>query len=370
MRIAIFFTKNMSLNAWSKIGSLSRELSLYQNLERMGASFTLFTYGGKEDLLFQNNFSSFKICCNKWNLPKVFYELFLPVLHRDSLSACNIIKTNQTNGAQIALRASKIYRKPLIARCGYLWSKNIALQSDGYNSRLLKKVLSIEQKVFTQADRIIVTTSEIKEAIINRFGSLGGKISIVPNGVDTSLFKPNRTEVNKNFTNVLCFVGRLAPEKNLESLIKAVEDVNAELHIIGKGPSASTLKQLAIDNPRIKFHGAVANEDLPKFFGHSDIFVFPSLYEGHPKALIEAMASGLPIIASNVLGIKEVIEHEKTGYLCNPDTLSIRTAILSVIENHRLRENLGANARQYAIEKFDINTTAKKEYSIYTELMA
>ena len=367
MKVALFFTKRLSLVSWNKTGSLSRELSLYKALQTLGVSFVFISYGGREEDQFLSELPGITVCYNKWGLPKKIYEFLVPLLHWRTLKNVDLIKTNQMNGAEIALRASRILRKPFLARCGYLWSKNVALESGGVHSRLSKRVLSIERKVFNGADSIVVTSEEAKEAITSRFPQLSSKIDIIPNGVDVSLFKPPEKE--KESGRVLCFVGRLAPEKNLETLFSALKNIDAELRVIGKGPLKKRLEGVAAGNPKISFHGTVPNGQLPLFFNRSNVFVFPTLYEGHPKALIEAMASGLPVVATNVSGVREIITHMENGYLCNTDEESLRAGLLTVLNDQDLQIKLGAAARQYALAHYDLSKLAEREYAVYQQIM-
>jgi glycosyltransferase involved in cell wall biosynthesis len=87
-----------------------------------------------------------------------------------------------------------------------------------------------------------------------------------------------------------------------------------------------------------------------------------------PKALLEAMACGLPCIGTNVAGIKEIIIHRENGYLCETTAASIKEAILEIMNNHMLQERIGRNARIMVVEKFALETVLKNEIKIYEEI--
>ncbi len=87
-----------------------------------------------------------------------------------------------------------------------------------------------------------------------------------------------------------------------------------------------------------------------------------------PKALLEAMACGLPCIGSNVEGIREIIKHKENGYLCETDAESIRQAILEVLEDGALRKNIGQNARRTIIDNFSLKKGLEKEVALYESL--
>lgn len=98
--------------------------------------------------------------------------------------------------------------------------------------------------------------------------------------------------------------------------------------LIGDGDNRSHLEKLAIENrSKVTFAGVMMQNQIPFELNRSMAFILPSFYEGHPKALIEAMACGLPVIGTNVPGVRELIVHGKTGLLCSPDSDSIRNAI-------------------------------------------
>ena len=104
---------------------------------------------------------------------------------------------------------------------------------------------------------------------------------------------------------------------------------------------------------------------------HAKVFILPSLYEGHPKVLIEAMACGMPIIGANTPGIREMIQHQDNGFLCGTDVKSIRKAIVTVLGDHKLRQRIGNNARKHAVTKFSLNhIIAPLELTTLKELIA
>ena len=91
--------------------------------------------------------------------------------------------------------------------------------------------------------------------------------------------------------------------------------------------------------------------------------------EGQPRVLIEAMACGMPIIGSNVRGIRSAIEHKVTGYLCDTDAASITDAIRTVLSNPDLMRKLGANARQHALEHYALEQQARHEYELLCDVV-
>ncbi|NJO04104.1 MAG: glycosyltransferase family 4 protein [Chloroflexaceae bacterium] len=110
--------------------------------------------------------------------------------------------------------------------------------------------------------------------------------------------------------------------------------------------------------------GSVPNHDLPRYLQRARVFVLPSHYEGHPKALLEAMACGLPVIGSDVPGIRELLHHGETGYLCPPSPDGIRTAVELLLGDAALRHRLGQQARQYVLDHFALNRIVELELAM------
>ena len=137
--------------------------------------------------------------------------------------------------------------------------------------------------------------------------------------MDTEAFRPT----GDTRRNRICFVGRLAEQKNVGALLDAVSGLDVELLVIGDGPLRPALEARArAQDATARFLGVVPHRDLPAIMAGSSLFVLPSLYEGHPKTLIEAMACGVAVIGTDVPGIRDLLRHEETGYLCRPTAAS------------------------------------------------
>lgn len=198
---------------------------------------------------------------------------------------------------------------------------------------------------FKLADIIAVATPTLGLDAIKYAGYK--KIFLLPNYVDTELFKPQNTEkVNK----LLIMVCRLHPQKNIPMVLEVMRYLpEFNLQIIGDGPLKDELIKLKKDNNinNVQFIGTVPFESLPSYLNKAEAFVFPTLIEGHPKTLIEAMACGLPCICSNVEGIKEMIINGETGILCDLDVQSIKNAIINLFDDRAKMKCIGENAVKY-----------------------
>jgi glycosyltransferase involved in cell wall biosynthesis len=328
------------------------------------------TYGDSRELDFADRLPGMTIHCNRWNLPLNIYTRLLPWMHAPGLQRSDVIKTNQLNGVQVAVRAARLWRKPLIARCGYMWSEFVARHQDAALDTItpaVQRARAVEDDSFRRATRIVVTTDAMADAVKQRVPSAATKTAIVPNYVATDHFAPFHGQP----TSVdILFVGRLAAQKNLAALLEAIVPLDLRLMIIGSGSLSEPLQQrFASIAPRIQWHPNVPNHELPRYMNAAHIFVLPSHYEGHPKALIEAMSCGLPVIGTDVPGIRELIRHGETGYLCGTAPEDIRAAIQTVLADADLRSTLGKNARRYVLEHFALDQIAEQELALLREVV-
>ena len=118
----------------------------------------------------------------------------------------------------------------------------------------------------------------------------------------------------------------------------------------------------------VKLLRILPNDQIPVELNKSQIFIIPSIFEGNPKVLLEAMACGLAIIGTEVMGIKEIINHEENGYLCKTNSGSIRKAIIELIKNPKLVKKTGENARKYILKNCSLEKIIRKEIRIYKSL--
>jgi glycosyltransferase involved in cell wall biosynthesis len=358
--MTLFFTDGLSLQEWDRLGIFSRELAIYHSLQERGVAVQFVTYGDANDLQFQDQLNGMKIFCNQWHLPPCIYRRAIPWLHRKALLESHLLKTNQTLGGAAALRAARRFELPLIARCGYMYSATQA-QIHGTTSTAVTKAHHLEELLFTSADKIIVTTPAMVTDIMERL-SPTAEIHVIPNYVDTNLFQP-ATSTTRDLD--LLFIGRYDFLKNIDSLLEAVSLTNFRITMIGPGQLPPPWRDHpCVHSGQIRKVGIKRHDELPGWMNRAQALILPSLYEGHPKVLIEAMACGLPVIGSDVPGIRELIRHGENGYLCETTSHSIRNAVQEVLTNAELRATLGAGARQFAKEHFSLEQIAVREHQV------
>jgi glycosyltransferase involved in cell wall biosynthesis len=366
--LILFFTRGASLHFWDRITlTFEREVAIYQRLQKQGVQVSFVTYGDAKDLRYAARLSGIRVLCNRWGLSRRRYQRWLPVLHGWHLWRADVYTTNQTVGADVALRTARLFGKPLIARCGYMWSR-FAARRHGADSRAARYARTQEAQVFTGADRVVVTAGHMKQYVEEQYGVADSRVRVIPNYVLTDLFRPDSEGTCK--PGRICFIGRLEPQKNLFALLEAVRGLDVELEIIGDGSQRKALEEAARDKEvNARFLGRRLHAELPQHLNAAEIFILPSLYEGHPKTLLEAMACGRPVIGTDVIGMRELIRHRETGYLCGTSPQEIRSVIQEVLANADLCARMGHNAREFVVEHFALERVVEMELALLSEVV-
>jgi glycosyltransferase involved in cell wall biosynthesis len=249
------------------------------------------------------------------------------------------------------------------------------------DKRLKRRIINhILSKI---SDKIIAVSESIKKDIVIYDKIDTSKILVIPNSVDIERFNPEGNFANikeefliKNNDIVIGFVGRIVPAKGLEYLIDTLsylkeEFRNIKLLIIGEGSLVDGLKEKSKENnvnDSVIFTGR--RRDIHDILSCIDIFVMPSIAEGLPNALLEAMAMAKPIVATEVGGIPEVIKNGINGLLVPPrNAESITTAIKTLLADMHLTTKMGQRARNYVEENLSIQATVRKWESLYISLL-
>ncbi len=245
-------------------------------------------------------------------------------------------------------------------------------------SRAYELFKPILQKVFEKIDGPIAVSEVARDSMAQHFP---GEYRIIPNGVDINRFRPGGPYIERfrgdEWKNIL-FVGRFDPRKGLRYLIKAMYSIVEEfpktrLLIIGGGPLQNYYKSFIREkiSRNVFFLGIVPPEDLPKFYRTADVFVSPATGgESFGIVLLEAMASGTPIVASNIPGYRQVLEHGKEGFLaepCNPEDLAEK--IKTILKNPELAKRMGISGRIKAVNTYSWPKIAEQVEAYYFEIM-
>lgn len=242
-----------------------------------------------------------------------------------------------------------------------------------------------ERDVAHSVDRVICASEGERELLSEVLGVSPARVSIVPCGVDTGHFQPrDRSEARAKIgldgdEPVVLYVGRIEKLKGIEILVRAASQIEScyQLVILGGDTKDADRKRelmkLARDLgvcQRIHFIDAVPHEDLPLYYSAADVCVVPSYYESFGLVAVEAMACGLPVIASRVGGLKDTVQDGRTGYLVPwrcPEPFAERLDLL--LSNDSLRRSMGHTARK-AAQRYHWPEVAASVEAVYHELVS
>lgn len=375
MRLALFYTFNMSVDDWVKAGLLDREKLIYEehikndNLDKV----YWFTYG-IHDGKFVKNLKGIQIIpmskIFNFKIGKLFYSLLIPVLYGKILQKVDVFKTNQMPGSWSAVLAKIIYRKPLILRTGWTWSLFVKERMNTFLSLPCLMITLIEKFAYKFCDYAEVSSKFQKKYLIEKYKIQSDKIHILPNYIDINIFR-NKRRIEKR-KNEFLFIGRLEEQKNLFNLIKAVAKIDMRLIIYGDGSLKKSLKKYALRlKINVVFKNRIANKRLPDIYNQYKYFILPSLYEGNPKTLLEAMSCGCICIGTNVNGIKEIIKPGYNGILIKgTNSTNIYDKLTEIT---KLNDKKVYKIIKYAVEtvriKFSISEIIKLESKIFHNIV-
>ncbi len=357
--LLLCMTPGIGLNTWESNGSIKRELSTYVEYVKRGWNVKILTFD-------KGNIPDLPVGIKAVRFPNRRLLFLLPWTHRKLSDWADVIKTNQSVHAYLYTRAARYWKKVILLRCGYVHGEYLETIV-GLTSRV-KLYQRMEARAFQEATCCQVPTEELSNWVHRRYYIPENKITIVSNFADTSLFKP--MAVDKKNRSVIS-VGRLVPVKQFDLLIKACAEIpGCTLTIIGEGPERQYLEKLAKElGVLVNFPGNMPNEELPRVLQEHMIFAITSKREGHPKALIEAMSCRMPCIGTDVVGIRNVIDQGKNGWLVSASSNSLREGITTLINDSKLRDRLSGRARAFVVKQYDFENCFSMEYDLVKSII-
>jgi glycosyltransferase involved in cell wall biosynthesis len=305
------------------------------------------------------------------------------ILNKESF---DIIHAHDWMVARAALEIKNLYNIPLVTT---IHATEIG-RNRGINfyHDYQKTIHNLENLLICHSERIICCSNYMLRHIETNFGISTNLVSIIPNGVDTLLFHPT-PNLRKSVFNLrqqhciqngkmLLYVGRLVREKGCDILIDAFKTLNHDtpgtsLIIVGEGPLKQSLMnkvhQLGLQN-HIHFMGFVDQQTLVALYKSADVLVIPSLYEPFGIVALEGMASGAPVVSSDVGGLSEVVENGFTGLKVPPgDPDSLVSAIRQVLEVPSLSGFLKINGYEYVLKRYNWDLVAEKTVDTYMQAL-
>ena len=369
IRIANFLTWDTSLESREEGGHLSREIPYFVWMARHAAHITTITWGGMADTKIAGKFpEGSEFIPFHAHVPRPgnrFVRLLLSPLilwpARHTLRECDCIRIEQMVGGWCAVLAKYLFRKPLIVRTGYEFHKFTIARGKGLGRRVFSYLIS--RLTYSCADLILVTSEADREFVIKNFGILPDRITVHPNWTDVKKFSPPG---KARATNEILFVGRIDPQKNLPLLIEAAEGTGWRVTIIGDGPERASVEDMARKRcVEAEFLGNIPNNELVEHYRRCTVYVLPSMFEGHPKTLLEAMSCGCAVVGTNVDGIRPVIRDGVDGLLVEESVLSLRNGLEKLMSSPELRKRMGMAAAKYVRDELSIDTLLDREMECF-----
>jgi glycosyltransferase involved in cell wall biosynthesis len=283
----------------------------------------------------------------------------MPARHRREFRRCAVLRVFQLTGIVPALLARASWGTPFVTTYGFWYARLARTRT----SRLAMRAL--ERVGLTRAAAVIVTTEELRAHVATI--APADRIHLIPNGVDLGLFAPAPRRANRGS---ILYIGRLSEEKNLSALVQAAGAlrgrVPSRLVMIGAGPLRERLETEArTAGVTVEFPGVVDHREIPRWLGGADAFVLPSFTEGHPKALIEAMAAGVPCVASDCAGNRALVRDAGAGLLFDPrDPAGLATALERVLTDDTLASALGGRGHDLVARDYDLARLVQREIEL------
>lgn len=263
---------------------------------------------------------------------------------------------------------SKTYGKPLV-----LVSHGFRVDRGPIFNLLEQLYLNtISRAIAAQASRVIALTP-FQAKLLEMIGVTPDKCSVVPPGVDCQYFKPSQIPRHEN---LILWTGRFVPEKNLTFLLEVFAKLkkstpSVRLILAGRGPEEKSvrtaIRRLKLKDS-VKLPGMLTSPELLKLLRKSTVYCLPSISEGLPLALLEAMAAGVPVVMSQGIGLDEVVDG--AGLLAkNYDTEDWVSKLQLILGNPTFRNRMASDARRLALEQYDWPAVAKRLEEIFQRVL-
>jgi glycosyltransferase involved in cell wall biosynthesis len=369
INVLVLLSFKGSLSKWQREGILSREIELYVALVRAGHAGRVgfFSYDPADAALLREGGVPADLCdrfsivaperAAPGGLAAITHSLNVRLLWKLARAgAFSIAKTNQISGGWTAV-ILRLFGLPLFARCGYVLSRRL------WKNRAPHKAAAaalLELFLFNAARAISVSTEGARTAIRAMLPTRRDRIFVSPTFVNTETFSPGEWASRQD---AAVFVGRLEPQKNVLNMIEACAKAGLNLAVVGEGSlrAAAVEKATAFDFP-VTFTRRLQNREIADLFRRHRYFILASVQEGLPKVLIEAMASGMICIGTNIPGIADLIEDGRTGYLApGLEPSAIESAIRRARADSDSHPAISATARAHVLQHHSIATYVARD---------
>jgi glycosyltransferase involved in cell wall biosynthesis len=372
LNILYVFGFNYSLNLWKESGALEREFYYFENLARSEeVHITLITYGDSVDYnLF--NYQHISIIpiysvLKKTNFKTLSFlkSLVFPFKIYKNLFHIDIIKQNQLTGSWVSIILKFLLKKPLYVRTGY----DAYLFSIMDKKNVFKKIIfkTLTKLCLKYSDLYSVTSKSDYEFILLNYNFEESKLVLRPNWV---LKSGKSVDIKAKNNKSILSVGRLEKQKNYNFLISVLKNSNFELTIVGDGSEKENLIESAKANQvKLIVENGLSYFELLELFRSYKYFILPSIYEGNPKVLLEAMSEGLVVFASKIPNHEEIIDDHEDGILFSLQNNELIDKLNRVSNDITLQNKLSTSAALKMQNNYSVEVCIEKELSDYQNLL-
>ncbi len=299
-------------------------------------------------------------------------QAFLKLCHWMRRERFDLVHAHSTKAGLLGRLAAGLADVPIVLFTAHGWAFT---EGRTYWKRWL---LAQAERLAAKATAKIICVSERDRELALQFHvGRPDQLVVIHNGVNPQPFGQAdgaraRQQWGLEGTLVLTFVGRLATPKDPLILLKAIQNLSeSKLILVGYGPLQPRVKRFIRQNGlanRVVLAGE--RRDIPEILAASDVFVFPSRWEGLPLTIIEAMMAGLPVVASRVGGLPELVEEGVTGFLVPPgDPQGLAKVLQRLLDDEELRRCMGEAGRQRALGNFTLDRMLHETHRVYEEVV-
>jgi glycosyltransferase involved in cell wall biosynthesis len=305
-----------------------------------------------------------------------FVDQLIPKLKLDVIHTHHPVLLGQTAAAK-----ARDYNLPLVFTFHtqyHEYTHYIPLPQEQVQEFIKSRVISWLREYMRKCQHIIIPSESMRSIVINDYG-LVDKFTVIPTGIDTAPYKKAdgaaiRARWNWNDDTVIISVGRLAEEKNWVTLLEAFalalkSQPDIRLALLGDGPQANALRRLAGElevAERVTFVGKVPFEEVPDYLKAADLFAFASLTETQGLVTLEAMAAGLPVVAVDAAGTRDILEDGRQGLLTQNDANALANGIIKVVQSQSLMSKFKSAALRTS-RAYDSKYLARKMLKVYEQ---
>ncbi len=306
-----------------------------------------------------------------YNLLNAFYE---EVKAKIDLNSYDILHTNYWLSGTLGYMIKREFNLPWVHTChslGLVKAKSIGT--------LDELRVHCEKRILSTVDSLITTTYNEKNAILNDYHAKTN-IKVIPIGVDANLFL--KSDVRSSKEKYFLFVGRLEKTKGIDVLIDAFKMMqkntasHIKLMIVGGGSKEANefkvpdhvMENIKGIEENVTFIGGLPQDELVSLFSGALATIVPSHYESFGMVAAESQAIGVPVLATRVGGLQEVVQDGKTGFLFeNKNSRELAKLMIKISENDYLRKKLGKQAKEFALENFNWDNITDQTIMLYEE---